>query len=150
MGHFVTALIAKPTLLEAFSREHSLPWPIALVSGLAILPLRKIDLDLFQPLPSAERGLQYLSGRLLDELRCSSHQGSLIYLETEYWGGEGGQGAAVFKDGELIFGPQWAEIVPINHALRLLGVTIEPPAHDEFETVGLDLHRDTEGWLKQQ
>jgi hypothetical protein len=64
-------------------------------------------------------------------------------------GGLGGQGAAVFKDGEVIFGPRWAKIGPINHALKLLGIGIEPPAYDGFETVGLHLHRDTEDWFKQ-
>jgi hypothetical protein len=151
MGHFVTGLIARPAVLEAFSREHSLHRPVALVGGLAILPLRKIDLDSFQASPSDDEAgaCQYLSKRLLHELRRSSRQGPLIYFETEYHGGTGGQGAAVFKDGELIFGPNWAEVGPINHALKLLDISIEPPAQDEFETVGLHLHRYTEGWLKQ-
>jgi hypothetical protein len=52
MGHFVTGLIARPAVLEAFSREHSLHWPVALLGDLAILPLREIDLDSFQAAPS--------------------------------------------------------------------------------------------------
>lgn len=70
-----------------------------------------------------------------------------MYFETEYHGGHGGQGAAVFLNGDLIFGPQWDEFGPINHALMLLGVKIEPPAMDEFDTVGLYRHRSTEDWL---
>ena len=70
-----------------------------------------------------------------------------MYFETEYHGGHGGQGAAVFQNGELTFGPQWDELGPINHALMLLGVQIEPPAIDEFDTVGLCRHRTTEDWL---
>jgi hypothetical protein len=149
--HIVAGLIARSPVLEAFSREHSLHRPVALVGDLAILPLREIDLDSFQATPSDDeaKGLQYLSKRLLDELRRSSHQGLLMYFETEYFGELGGQGAAVFQAGELIFGPHWARIGPINHALKLLGVSVEPPAHDEFETVGLHLHRDAEGWLQQ-
>jgi hypothetical protein len=149
MGHFVTGLIARPAVLEAFSREHSLHWPVALVGGLAILPLRKIDLDSFQA--SDERGWRppILSKRLPDELRRSSHQGPLIYFETKYFCGVGDQVAALFQNGELIYGPNWAKIGPINHTLKLLGISVEPPAQDEFETVGLHLHRDTEGWLKQ-
>lgn len=151
MGHFVTGLIARPVVLEAFSRAHSLHWSVALAAGLAILPLRKIDLESFQVTPSDDEtaGLQNLSKQLLDELRRSSQQGPLIYFETEYFGGEGGQGAAVFQDGELLFGPHWAKIGPINHALKLLGISIEPPAYDEFETVGLHLHRHTEEWVRR-
>jgi len=151
MGHFVTGLIATPTVLEAFSREHSLHWPVTLVGGLAILPLREADLNSFRATPSDDEagGFQHLSKQLLDQLRRSSHEGPLMYFETEYFGGVGGQGAAVFRNGDLIFGPNWAEVGPINPALKLLGISSEPPARDEFETVGLHLHRDAEGWLKQ-
>jgi GNAT superfamily N-acetyltransferase len=151
MGHLVTGLISRPAVLEGFSRKHLLHGPIALRGGgLAILPLREIDLKPCQPSPSDDKArvLQYLSKPLLDELGRASCEGPLIYFETEYFGGVGGQGAAVFQDGQLIFGPQWAEIGPINHALKLLGTRIEPPAQDEFETVSLHLHRDSEGWLR--
>jgi hypothetical protein len=142
MGHIVASLTAKPTVLAAFSRAHSLHSPVALVGGLDLLLMREIDLDLFRAILSADeaRSLQYLSERLLDELKRSSHQGSLIYFETEHFDGDGGQGAAVFKDGELIFDPSWVGIGPINHSLKLLGVSIRPPARDEFQTVGLDRH----------
>jgi hypothetical protein len=93
--------------------------------------------------------MQNLSQQLVDELRRSSRNGPLIYFETEYSGGSGGQGAALFQDGEIIFGPQWAEIGPINRALKLLGISVWPPAHDEFETVGLHRHRGAEGWLSR-
>jgi hypothetical protein len=117
--HIVTDLIARPTVLEPFSRKRSLHWPVALICGLVILPLRAIDLDSLQAAHSDEAGgFQYLSKQFLDELRRSSHQAPLAYFETEYFGGLGGQGAAVFQDGELIFGPHWAETGPINHALK--------------------------------
>jgi hypothetical protein len=92
---------------------------VTLVCGLVILPLRAIDLDSLQAAHADEaRGFQYLSKQFLDELRRSSHQGPLAYFETEYFGGLGGQGAAVFQNGELIFGPHWAEIGPIDRALK--------------------------------
>ena len=94
-------------------------WPVALNCGLVILPLRAIDLDSLQATHSDEAGgFQYLSKQFLDELRRSSHQAPLAYFEAEYFGGLDGQGAAVFQDGELIFGPHWAETGPIDHALK--------------------------------
>jgi hypothetical protein len=51
VGHCVTGLIAKSTILDAFSREHSLHQPVALVGEFAILPLRDIDLDSFLVAP---------------------------------------------------------------------------------------------------
>jgi hypothetical protein len=155
MAHDVTGLIAKHTFLEAFSRDHSVSWPVALYGDLAILPMRDIDLAPFQPVPkrciSDGDEFRYLSEPLLEELqRFSLHRGPLLYFETEYDAGLGGQGAAVFKDGELIFGPHWAGIGPINQALRLLGVRVEARNLDEFQTVGLHLHRTEDGWLKRQ
>jgi len=130
-----------------------MPWPVVLRGDLAILPLRDVDLAPFQTalLDTTGDAWQYLSEQLLEELRRSSlYRGPLMYFETEYFGGLGGQGAAVFRDGELIFGPHWAAIGSINHALKLLGVRIEGPSRDEFETVGLHLHRFTDEWLKPQ
>jgi hypothetical protein len=151
MGHTVTGLIARSIILEAFSCDHSLYRPAALVGDLAILPLRKIDLESFQTSQSGAgtKGLQHLSTRLVEQLRRSSQKGPLIYFETEYFGGSGGQGAAAFRNDELVFGPNWAKIGPINHALKLIGISIEPPARDEFETVGLHRHRHTAAWLER-
>jgi hypothetical protein len=45
---------------------------------------------------------------------------------------------------------QTGEFGRINEALALLGVVIVhivPPAIDEFETIGLQRHRFTQGWL---
>ncbi len=56
---------------------------------------------------------------LLAEL---SRSGRLAYIETEYFGGTGGQGAAVYEGGAEIMPPTWAESGVINRALGLLGV----------------------------
>jgi hypothetical protein len=138
-------------MLEAFSRENTLHRPVALTGGLAILPLRNADLASLRSGPSEDtlEDFEDLSKQFLDQLRRSSLGGSLMYFETAYHGGTGGQGAVLFRHGELIFGPHWAEIGPINQALNLLGIRFEPPAHDEFEAVGLDRYRDAEGWLTE-
>jgi hypothetical protein len=72
-----------------------------------------------------------------------------MYFETEYDAGLGRQGAAVFEDGELVFGPQWEGIGSINHALKLLGVRVENPRLDEFQMVGPHLYRSSYEWLKR-
>jgi hypothetical protein len=92
-------------------------------------------------------GFTYLSEQLIRELKIASSHGSLVYFETEYFGGNGAQGAAVFREGELIFGPQSGSFGPINQALAVVGVRVVPPASDEFETAGLHRHRHTEDWL---
>jgi hypothetical protein len=150
MGHFVTGLIAKPETLAAFAQKHSLHAPVPLATNLAFLPLRDDDLDSFlkPPLTGHPNGFTYLSEQLSRQLAAESVASPIMYFETEYFGGNGGQGAAVFSGGALTFGPEWAEIGPINTALALLGVRVIAPAQDEFETVGLYRHRSTEDWLE--
>jgi hypothetical protein len=150
MGHFVTGLIAKSETLDSFAQRHSLHAPIALCEGLAILPLRDEDIDSFikPPLTGHSPGFIYLSEQLRSELAAASAGAYLMYFETEYFGGNGVQGAAVFHNGLLAFGPKSAQSGPINDALALLGVMTKPPAPDEFEHAGLHRHRHTEDWLE--
>jgi hypothetical protein len=66
MGHSVTGLIAKPTLLEAFASRFSLHSPAPLNQGLAFLPLRDEDIDSFVSPPQSgyAEGFTYLSEQL--------------------------------------------------------------------------------------
>jgi hypothetical protein len=78
----------------------------------------------------------------------------LAYVEADYFGGVGTQGAAVWDSGRLAFGPVFigeavpvpASGTPISQALARLGVA-RGGHHDEFEAAGLDRERDTEDWL---
>jgi hypothetical protein len=77
---------------------------------------------------------------------------ALAYLETEYFGGVGQQAAAVWIDGRLAMRPALAhssegrppKLLPINGALRMLGVTARyaTPDDDEFTAFGLSHYRD--------
>jgi len=149
MGHSVTGLVGAQELLERFAERRALHPPVSLIEGLAILPLRDRDLDAFllPPMTGHPEGFTYLSEQLAKELRLASVGGMLMYFETEYFGGSGVQGAAVFCDGATVFGPKAAEFGPINEALARLGVRVSSPGRDEFDTVGLDRHRHTEDWL---
>ena len=86
----------------------------------------------------------YLTERLIELLRLSSQIGAIAYVETEYFGGMGGQGAAVFRDGEMIGSPDWREVGTINFALSKIGVTHRADQVDAFEAVGLDAFRSNE------
>jgi hypothetical protein len=76
---------------------------------------------------------------------------ALAYLETAYFGGIGHQTAAVWIDGKLAMRPALAhsseprpsKLLPINGALRLIGVvaTYATPADDEFTAFGLSQYR---------
>lgn len=83
--------------------------------------------------------------RLLAKL---SADGILAYVETEYHGGQGGQGAVVIQDGKEIMPPEWSESDTINRALRLLGVG-STNTEDEFLMLGLGMSRDNDDLLDQ-
>lgn len=149
MGHCVTGLIARAEILQPFARERSLHAPIPLHADLVILPLRDRDLDSFlkPPLAGYPEGFTYLASSLVQELLAASVDGSLMYFETEYFGGAGSQGAAVFQSGAIAYGPKAAEVGPINEALALLGVRTSTSGVDAFQSVGLGRHRWTADWL---
>lgn len=149
MGHFITGLVAAPPLLADMAGRHRLPAPAPLAQGLAFLPLRDTDLDAFltPPLTGVPEGFSYLSAPLIDYLLTLSLGGPVAYVETDYAGGGGSQGAVVFRDGRLAMQPVTAHTGPINRALALLGVTVGNGHQDEFEAVGLNRHRHTEEWI---
>jgi hypothetical protein len=158
MGHNVTGLIALPSTLEAFAAARRLPSPVPLSAGFAMLPLRDDDLDSFltPPLTGHFEGFCYLCDQLAGDLRALSSVGPIVYFETDFFGGKGTQGAAVFREGQLVYcrassaiGQISDAIGPINDALRLIGVVITPPNRDEFETVELHRFRSTEDWLER-
>ena len=152
MGHAVTGLIASPETLQSFARAHKLHEPIPLEQGVALLPLRDEDIDLFISPPQTGwvGGFNYLSEQLIQKLSDASSEGPVLYFETEYFGGIGSQGAAVFNSGAIAFGPKSSEGGAINDALAFLGVQVAPGSFDAFESVGLHRHRHTEDWLESE
>jgi hypothetical protein len=87
-----------------------------------------------------------LSARVEEFAVSLSRVAPIAYVETEYFGGVGVQGAAVWIDGarRLLIEP--CESGPINDALRLLGVVAREGV-DEFDSVGLGRHRSNKVWL---
>jgi hypothetical protein len=150
MGYFVTGLVAKLELLEAFAAQKSLHQPVAIGQGFALLPLRDEDIDSFIPssLTDSVADFLYFTESLRTEFARASIGGDIVYFEADYFGGKGAQGAAVFSGGLLVYGPTSAATGPINEALRRLGVKVVAPAKDEFEALGLNRHRSTEDWLE--
>ena len=76
----------------------------------------------------------------------TSRGGILAYIETEYFGGQGGQGAMVIQDGQEIMPPEWSESDSINKALRLLGIG-STKTEDEFLMLGLGMARNNDDLL---
>ena len=148
--HHVRGLIASADLLSDFSEKHALHSPVPLIDGLGLLPLSLDDIEtrLAPSRTDCPDGFEHLFGELAEKCSAASVSGPVLYFETDYFGGYGGQGAVVFDSGTRVFGPKSGDIGPINEALRVLGVRVQSPAIDEFQSVGLHLHRSVEDWFK--
>ena len=62
-------------------------------------------------------------------------------IETDYFGGNGDQAAAVYRGGIEVMPPEAARRGPINKALRTAGV-LTRVGLDEFDTIGLGEFRN--------
>ncbi|WP_212833229.1 hypothetical protein [Catellatospora sp. TT07R-123] len=112
------------------------------------------EFELVEERASAHRPGIRISPSLEQMLITRSHVGPVGYIEAEYFGGAGGQGAAVWDRGVLVVGPLvnvgeaiGIEGTPISQALRYLGVVRSFP-WDEFDAAGLGRHRRTTAWLR--
>lgn len=144
MAHFIKGLVGAPDLLVSFASEHRLRAPIPLDQGFVLLPLLDDDLDTMIPAPQTGHvdGFVHLSEQLAALLRRASAAGSLVYLETEYFGGVGTQAAVAYRHGDVLVAPRASDAIgPINDALRAIGARVTEPGSDEFWSVGLQHHR---------
>lgn len=93
-------------------------------------------------------GFEYLTPALLSWCVETSLTAPIAYIETEYFAGEGIQGATVAIHGEAAMAPESGDGPngPISSALELLGVVPAPGSMDAFETAGLSRHRNNDGW----
>ncbi|MFT3728358.1 MAG: hypothetical protein QM759_11095 [Terricaulis sp.] len=148
MGHHVTGLITRCGAFGKLEGALGKQPHYALNDGFGFLPLDYKNLDDVVGLHAGNtvEKFEYLTPVLIDLLRAASTVGPLAYVETNYFGGIGGQSAVAFRDGAVVFGPLSAEGDAINQALALLGVSVRPGSFDAFAAVGLDRRRYNEDY----
>lgn len=148
MGHCIQIFLGSKDVLDSIHNEFNESKVIPLTQGIALLPMTD---DLYDAIPNPDEigpkydGFMFLDRKVMDLLIRKSKFENVGYLETEYFGGMGDQGAVLAKNGQIIFGPQ-VGAESINKMLSLMG--IETAGEDEFEVIGLGQFRDNEDWLK--
>nr|WP_143404151.1 hypothetical protein [Gaetbulibacter sp. 4G1] len=70
----------------------------------------------------------------------------LAYVESEFFGGQGGHIGIIWKNGKRDFLTE-SDKSSMNKILKRLGVN-RTLLKDEFENVGLDKNRHTEDWIE--
>lgn len=163
MGHHINALIGTNEALKSFITRLGSPAPTELSFGLVIIPLDEQRLDaIAMSVEPAIDGFTYLTPLMAQEI-AATVSGQTLYVETEYFGGIGGQSAAYFENGQLAWwgaesteappaGSSLADLYektanggksPINEGLSRLGV-VRSERCDEFDQIELQRFRSLE------
>ncbi len=144
MGYHLQAIISAQSVLEAHGADFESAFVASLSHGLALIPVTDELLDEIGA--SGDSGQFYkFTPAVSDWLRAISVSAPAAYVEADFFGGAGGQGAVVWARGEQALAPTHS-VEAINIALRLLNIS-RGSAHDEFAAVGLPRHRHTNDWL---
>src|SRR5436305_5188708 len=109
MGHCVQAIVTTSDVADKLMSLYPHLPRVAARQGFAILP---VDADFVDSVTGARPGqstedFMLLTAAFDDLLRRFSLLGPIAYIETEYFGGVGGQGAAVYSRGETVMEPEW-------------------------------------------
>ena len=138
MGHCIQGIIAKTTAISVAELPDGWPTPVALSQGYSIIPMFDAVLDGIakEQGDGVFDGFTFLDGNLQERLKLFSKGFSLVYLETDYFGGNGSQGAIACESGQIVFGPESGKIGPINKALSRIGVS-RSWTLDEFDALAL-------------
>jgi hypothetical protein len=145
--HRIAGFIAPMEVLRSGTEGMRNAWIARLVGALGFLPITE---ELAEEAGGGGRVFDELA-RLTEELarlgERMSMMDSVIYLETDYHGGEGEQAAVVWHTGDVVQGPQRS-----RDAIEdvLFWVDVEQGDHyDGLEAAGLDRHRHNDGWVRQ-
>ena len=164
MGHSIVALIGPTGSVEPVQTATGAPRSSELPFGLSIVGLREEQIDRLAGDQALFpfNGFIYLGPPLAEGVARKVGAGQLLYVETNYFGGMGDQGAALFEAGKLVWREHMSESAgvgvtsligvmvpglrirhsksPISRGLSLLGVP--PPLEgDEFDAMGLSRFR---------
>ena len=148
MGHCIQAIVSSSSVADSIQRVYpQLPRANA-PQAFAILPVEADFIDAVTAArpPQSTETFMLLTDGFRDLLCELSLFGRLAYVETDYFGGVGGQGAVVYSNRKVLMEPVWGGIGTINRALELIGVE-ELRAGDRFAALGLDGVRSNDDLL---
>lgn len=146
MVHSIRAIIGPLDVIQDVIHAAGNPPATELPCGMTIIPLGDAQIEKLTGVGSGElvSGFGYLSLGLELALATLATRGAFAFIETEYFGGSGGQAAVLFNPGvtpvRLTDAPHPN---PINSALKSLGVPALRGA-DEFDTLELGRFRSLE------
>ncbi|HEU4453449.1 MAG TPA: hypothetical protein VFR81_10325 [Longimicrobium sp.] len=147
VDHRIAGFIAPMEVLRSGTEGMRSAWIARLVGALGFLPITDELSEeaggggrVFDELARLTEGLARLGERM-------SMMDGVIYVETDYHGGDGEQAAVVWHTRDVVQGPG-RSCDAIEDVL--FWVDVEQGDHyDGFEAAGLDRHRHNDGWVRQ-
>jgi hypothetical protein len=161
MSHFIQAFVGKREDIKKIVAGFSNARYAKMKQGLAMIPLTEPLLDemakVVESVPAPDRASKLCRdpGVVFAILEKFSAEADMGYVETEYFGGTGGQFGALAQGGKVTAfyereaepGGATGEIWPINAILRHFGVS-KNSAIDEFDAVELGNYRSNDALIK--
>ena len=110
MAHALKAIIGRRADIAELASHWHLARLIALPQGIAMIPLTTALLgDIEEPASSARSqradNAHIVPAAIASVLEKATHGCSLVYIETDYFGGVGSQAAALWRNGRVSVGP---------------------------------------------
>lgn len=146
MAYTLQALIADEAVISSAVPPTAIL--VQLPQGKAMIPLSDGLREAYDIpfLPLTAEGAEETPDGLTTIAEAIAKAGKVVYVEAEYFGGDGVQ-ASIAWEATLQATRPLVHASAINSALQFLGVKVGDH-RDEFDAIGLGKHRDTNDWIE--
>jgi len=149
MAYVLKAFIGKKKNLKGIEKEYQSAKIVELKNNYCIIPVTN---SLFNEINKMRLSTKtnfyfYLTKDFENDILEIVLNKKIAYVESEYFGGNGGHLGVVWENGKRIYDGKLHKKT-LNEILKVLGVK-KSLFKDEFETLGLNKHRFTENWLDE-
>jgi len=167
MAHNIQVIIAKNAIIEQIESNWIHAHKLPLKQGFSLIPMTRDLFDDITELGSLKTTASpKTNGAIYHWLQSEAdlQQGSLAFIETDYFGGLGIQSAILFECKQPHIGPvttesRWNDSLSaleqfptgkgaINQILQKLGVVHKPAKQDEFDSLELGYYRGNDNIIK--
>jgi hypothetical protein len=148
MGYYLRAFVGDSNTLQKLTNVYKSSKLVSLIDSLSMIPFTDL---LFDEIPKFQNSENISRFELLTTdietsiLNLFEHD-TVGYFEADYFGGEGGQMGIIWKEGKRLRIYDYSQGV-INSILKYFGVKTANDL-DEFESLNLGRHRDTNDWAE--
>jgi len=147
MGYYLQAFIGRKDALLKIQSSYSQAKLQELGQDLYLIPVTEELFDQINNLTTSENisSFEYLTENVESEILRRVANGTVAYIEAEYFGGKGGQIGTIWKDGARHLHLSYSQTA-INKVLSFFGIVADT-GKDEFDTLDFGRHRNTRDWI---